>query len=272
MLKVLKIIISTSFLIASVAFSIQEKPVEQSAENSTNVVKSAVRTVVLDAGHGGKDPGTRGKTNREKDVALNVVLELGKKIKQEFPDVKVLYTRSTDVFVELVDRSAFANRNKADLFISVHCNATPRASSVRGTETYVMGLHKTEGNLDVAKRENSVILKETNYKEKYKGFDPNSPLAHIMLANYQSAFLANSVRFADHVEKNFRSISDRDSRGVKQAGFLVLWRATMPSVLIETGFLSSSTEERYLGSSDGQKEVAEVIHQAFKKYKKEMDR
>lgn len=272
MLKVLKIIISSSFLIASLAFSLQEKPVAQDSLITMNTIKSIVKTVVLDAGHGGKDPGTKGKSHHEKDVALSVVLELGKRIKEEHPEIKVLYTRSTDVFVELVDRSGFANKNKADLFISVHCNATPRASSVQGTETYVMGLHKTEGNLDVARRENSVILKETNYKEKYKGFDPNSPLAHIMLANYQSAFLANSVKFADHVERNFRTISKRDSRGVKQAGFLVLWRATMPSVLIETGFLSSSQEESYLGSKDGQKEVAEVIFQAFNKYKKEMDR
>ncbi len=272
MLKVLKIIISSIFLIASLAFSLQEKPVAQDSLLTMNTIKSVVKTVVLDAGHGGKDPGTKGKAHNEKDVALSVVLELGKRIKEEHPEVKVLFTRTTDVFVELVDRSGFANKNRADIFISVHCNATPRASSVQGTETYVMGLHKTEGNLDVAKRENSVILKETNYKEKYKGFDPNSPLAHIMLANYQSAFLANSVKFADHVEKNFRSISKRDSRGVKQAGFLVLWRATMPSVLIETGFLSSVQEEKYLGSKDGQKEVAEVIFQAFNKYKLEMDR
>ncbi|WP_025765075.1 N-acetylmuramoyl-L-alanine amidase family protein [Dyadobacter tibetensis] len=270
MLKVLKFIIASCFLVASLAFSIQDKPETDSLKSSAAVTK--VKTVVLDAGHGGKDPGTRGRTTQEKDVALNVVLDLGKRIKKEFPDVKVLYTRSTDVFVELTERSAFANRNRADLFISVHCNATPRASSVQGTETYVMGLHKTEGNLEVAKRENSVILKETNYKEKYKGFDPNSPLAHIMLANYQSAFISSSVRFADHVERNFKTLADRDSRGVKQAGFLVLWRASMPSVLIETGFLSSSKEEQYLRSRDGQNEVAEVIFQAFKNYKKEMDR
>ncbi|PWJ56956.1 N-acetylmuramoyl-L-alanine amidase [Dyadobacter jejuensis] len=269
MLKVLKIIITTSFLVASLAFSLQERPEDAVPARTSSTI---VKTVVLDAGHGGKDPGTRGRQAREKDVALKVVLELGKRIKQEFPDVKVLYTRSTDVFVELDERSAFANRNRADLFISIHCNATPRASTAKGTETYVMGLHKTEGNLEVAKRENSVILKETNYKEKYKGFDPNSPLAHIMLANYQSAFISSSVRFADHVERKFKTVSDRQSRGVKQAGFLVLWRAAMPSVLIETGFLSSSQEEKYLASRDGQNEIAEVILQAFKNYKKDMDR
>jgi N-acetylmuramoyl-L-alanine amidase len=187
------------------------------------------------------------------------------------PDVRVLYTRDTDEFIELGERSAFANRNNADLFISIHCNSTPNSHSVRGTETYVMGLHKTNGNLEVAKRENSVILKETNYKQKYKGFDPDSPLAAIMLANYQSAFISSSLRFADHVEKKFRTISDRSSRGVKQAGFLVLWRTTMPSVLIETGFLSTPEEEEYLNSEEGQDEVAESIVEAFKVYKRQMD-
>ncbi|CAG5074333.1 N-acetylmuramoyl-L-alanine amidase AmiC [Dyadobacter sp. CECT 9623] len=264
MLKVLKSIIAASFLLASLAFVFQQEPADS---------KSAkVRTVVIDAGHGGKDPGTRGRKIKEKDVALSVALELGRKIKEATPEVKVLYTRSTDVFIELGERSAFANRNNADLFISIHCNATPRSRSVHGTETFVMGLHKTEGNLEVARRENSVILQETNYKQKYKGFDPNSPLAHIMLANYQSAFISSSLRLADLIEKKFQSVSDRESRGVKQAGFLVLWRCAMPSVLIETGFLSTPDEEDYLASEDGQVEVAESIHQAFMAYKKDMDR
>ncbi|MCE7067688.1 N-acetylmuramoyl-L-alanine amidase [Dyadobacter sp. CY326] len=264
MLKVLKLVIVASTLFASLAFVFSNDPAPAKA--------SKVNTVVIDAGHGGKDPGTRGRVTKEKDVALAVALELGRRIKEETPEVKVLYTRSTDVFIELGERSAFANRNNADLFISVHCNATPNSRSVRGTESFVMGLHKTQGNLDVARRENSVILQETNYKQKYKGFDPNSPLAHIMLANYQSAFISSSLRLADLIEKKFQSVSDRDSRGVKQAGFLVLWRCAMPSVLIETGFLSTPDEEEYLGSEDGQKEVAESIHQAFMAYKKDMDR
>jgi N-acetylmuramoyl-L-alanine amidase len=264
MLKVLKITIGGICLVVSLAFAYK-------GESVIGKIKSNVNVVVIDAGHGGKDPGTRGRTTREKDVALRVALKLGQKIKEETPEVKVLYTRSTDVFIELEERSAFANRNNADLFISVHCNATPRSKAVKGTETYVMGLHKTEGNLEVAKRENSVILQETNYKQKYKGFDPDSPLAHIMLANYQSAFISNSLRLADHVEKKFRSFSSRESRGVKQAGFLVLWRAAMPSVLIETGFLSTPDEEEYLGSDDGQDEVAASIFEAFKIYKREMD-
>lgn len=265
MLKILKTLITACFLLASLAFVIKEEPVSPK-------VNSKVNTVVIDAGHGGKDPGTRGGSIKEKNVALAVALELGRQIKEEMPDVKVLYTRSTDVFIELGERSAFANRNNADLFISIHCNSTPSSRSARGTETFVMGLHKTQGNLDVARRENSVILQETNYKQKYKGFDPNSPLAHIMLANYQSAFISSSLRLADLIEKKFQSVSERDSRGVKQAGFLVLWRTSMPCVLIETGFLSSPDEERYLGSKDGQEEVAKSILQAFKTYKREMDR
>ena len=265
MLKVLKTLIAASFLIVSLAFVFREKPVSAK-------VASKVNTVVIDAGHGGKDPGTRGGHIKEKNVALNVALALGRQIKEDNPDIKVLYTRSTDEFIELDERSAFANRNKADLFISIHCNATPHSKSVHGTETYVMGLHKTQGNLDVAKRENSVILQETNYKQKYKDFDPYSPLAHIMLANYQSAFISSSLRLADHVEKKFKAVSDRESRGVKQAGFLVLWKTSMPCVLIETGFLSSPDEERYLGSEEGQEEVAHSIHEAFKAYKRDIDR
>lgn len=264
MLKVLKILIAASCLTLSLAFAFQEIPAPGKADSKVNVV-------VIDAGHGGHDIGTRGRKARESTVALKIALALGHKIKQDSPEVRVLYTRDTDEFIELSERSAFANRNNADLFISIHCNSTPNSRTVRGTETYVMGLHKTNGNLEVAKRENSVILKETNYKQKYKGFDPDSPLAHIMLANYQSAFISSSLRFADNVEKKFKSVSDRESRGVKQAGFLVLWRTTMPSVLIETGFLSTPEEEEYLNSEEGQDEVAQSILEAFKVYKKQMD-
>ncbi len=241
------------------------------SEEERLIVKNnrTLGTVVIDPGHGGHDSGTKGKNNHESDVVLKISLELGKRIKDEFPDVKVLYTRTSDVFVELDERGAFANRNDADLFISIHCNASPRSKAVTGTETFVMGLHKTEGNLEVAKRENSVILKETNYKQKYKGFDPSSPLAYIMLANYQSAFLTSSLSFAQFVENQFKA--GRPSRGVKQAGFLVLWRTAMPSVLIETGFLSNPDEEIYLSSEDGHKEVAGDIFKAFRKYKQQVE-
>jgi N-acetylmuramoyl-L-alanine amidase len=268
MLNSLKFIAAVFAFGASVAFV--SKPLTQ--EVAQEASKPKVGVVVIDAGHGGQDHGTHGKIAKEKHVALKIALELGKKIKAESPEVKVLYTRTSDVFIELNERSAFANRNKADLFISIHCNFAPKASTVKGTETFVMGLHKTEGNLEVAKRENAVILQEENYKQQYKGFDPESPLAHIMLANYQSAFLSNSLSLASKIEGQFRSYASRSSRGVKQAGFLVLWKAAMPSVLIETGFMSNAEEERFLASDEGQDKIAESIARAFQQYKEEMER
>ena len=238
--------------------------------SSTNA-PNQLRTVVLDAGHGGKDPGCLGRKTRESRIVLQLVLQLGRKIKQEMPGTRVIYTRSTDHFVELAERSAIANRSRADLFISIHCNASPSSHKVYGTETYTMGLHKTNGNLDVAKRENAVILKEENYQQTYKGFNPNSPLAHIMLANYQHAFMGSSINFAEKVERSFRNSADRKSNGVKQAGFLVLWRTTMPSVLIETGFLTNPTEEDYLISEHGQDEIATAIYKAFAQYKHDLE-
>lgn len=239
--------------------------------SAANDAPNQLRTVVLDAGHGGKDPGCLGRKTRESRIVLKLVLQLGRKIKEEMPNVRVIYTRSSDHFVELAERSAIANRNKADLFISLHCNASPSSHSVYGTETYTMGLHKTNGNLDVAKRENAVILKEDNYQQTYKGFNPNSPLAHIMLANYQHAFMGSSINFAEKVERSFRRHAERKSNGVKQAGFLVLWRTTMPSVLIETGFLTNPTEEDYLISSEGQEEISTAIYKAFAQYKQEIE-
>jgi len=263
MLKVLKMAAATGGLVVSLAFAFRQEPV---AENNPGLID----VVVLDAGHGGHDPGTRGKIARESRTALKIALALGRKIKEEMPEVKVLYTRTSDVFVELDERSAYANRNHADLFISIHCNSGAKSAS--GTETYVMGLHKSEANLAVAKRENSVILKEKDYQETYKGFDPTSPLAHIMLANYQSAYLSSSLLFASRVERQFRAESKRKSRGVKQAGFLVLLRTNMPSVLVETGFLSNPDEEAYLHSREGQDEVADAVFGAFRKYREEMER
>ncbi|SRR5690606_9880022 len=262
MLKVAKTLVIVLFL-AVVPVKIFGKPTVDNTEGYK------IKTVVIDPGHGGHDPGTVGRVAKEKDVVLKLALELGRRIKNAYPDVRVLYTRTTDKFVDLAERSAFANRNNADLFISLHCNASPRSKVVKGTETFVMGLHKTDSNLEVAKRENSVILKETNYQEKYKGFDPSSPLAYIMLANYQSAFLTNSLRFAQLVEKHFGAA--RHSRGVKQAGFLVLWRTAMPSVLVEIGFLSTPEEERYLISEKGNAETAERIMKAFGEYKKAVE-
>ena len=228
-----------------------------------------VRTVVIDAGHGGKDVGCNGKVSHEADVALSLALQVGSLIEKNIPDVKVVYTRKTDTFVELIDRAGVANKNNADLFISIHLNAGPAAAY--GTETYAMGLHTSKGNLDVAKRENSVILHEDNYMENYGGFDPNSPQSHILFTLHQSAYMDNSLRFAQKIENEFKTRVGRHSRGVKQAGFLVLWKSYMPSVLIECGFLTNPTEEKFLNDKTGQSYMASGIYRAFKDYKKELE-
>lgn len=228
-----------------------------------------VRTVVIDAGHGGKDPGCNGVSAREKDVALDVALKLGELIEENIPDVKVIYTRKDDHFVELIDRAGIANKNHADLFISIHCNSGPSAAF--GTETYTMGLHTSQGNLAVAKRENSVILQEDNYKENYNGFNPNSPQSHILFSLYQSAYIDNSLRFAQKVDHQMKNRVGRTSRGVKQAGFLVLWKSAMPSVLIETGFLTNPQEEKFLNDKMSQTYMASGIYRAFKEYKQELE-
>lgn len=230
---------------------------------------AALSTVVIDAGHGGKDPGTG--HGKEKHIALNIALRLGRLIKKEMPDVKVVFTRTTDVFIPLNERSNIANRNGADLFISIHCNASPSSSSARGTETYVMGLHKSQANLELAKQENSVVLLEEDYKRTYKGFDPSSALAHIMLSNYQSAFMHQSLEFAAIVEDKMKDVAGRRSRGVKQAGFLVIWQTTMPSVLIETGFLTNSDDLKSLSTETGRQNIALAIYEAFEVYKKKVD-
>ena len=228
-----------------------------------------LRTVVLDAGHGGKDRGCAGVSAREADVALGVILALGRQIQENMPDVKVIYTRKTNVFVELDERAAIANRNHADLFISVHCNAGP--SQGHGIEVWTMGLHKTTANLGVAQRENSVILQEKDYQKRYDGFDPSSPKSHILFSLFQSAYITNSVRFAQRVEHQLRTSVNRSSRGVKQAGFIVLWKSTMPSVLIESGFLTNPSEERYLNDKANQSYMAAGIYRAFREYKRELE-
>jgi N-acetylmuramoyl-L-alanine amidase len=238
---------------------------------SSALAQTPVRTVVIDAGHGAQDRGAMGPTGvKEKVVNLKLALLLGEKISEAHPDVKVIYTRKTDVFIPLFERGEIANRNKADLFISIHCNANPSRVPY-GTETYAMGLHKTEENLEVAKRENGVILQEEGYKKNYKGFNPDSPLAYVMLANYQNAYLNSSLNFASKIEREFKRYAERSSRGVKQAGFIVLWKATMPSVLVECGFLSNRQEEKFLASQEGQEKIAESIFRAFSKYKESVE-
>ena len=228
-----------------------------------------LRTVVLDAGHGGKDRGCAGASAREADVALALILALGKQIEDNLPDVKVIYTRKTNVFVELGERAAIANRNHADLFISIHCNAGPSQS--HGTEVWTMGLHKTTANLGVAQRENAVILQEKDYQQRYDGFDPHSPQSHILFSLFQSAYITNSLRFAQRVDRQLRTTVARPSRGVKQAGFIVLWKSTMPSMLIESGFLTNPAEERYLNNKANQSYMAAAIYRAFREYKRELE-
>lgn len=230
-----------------------------------------VKTIVLDAGHGGNDSGARGAGGSyEKLVTLQVVLLLGKKIETAFPDVKVIYTRKTDVFIPLFERANVANRNKADLFISVHCNSSTSRTPY-GTETFVLGQHKTDDQFDVAKRENSVIALEKNADENYDGFDPNSPESSILWSLNLNAYLEQSMLLADKVQNQYTHKLERTNRGVKQAGFVVLYRTTMPSILTEIGFLSNINEEKYLVSPKGQEEIAEALLQAFKSYKNTME-
>jgi N-acetylmuramoyl-L-alanine amidase len=232
------------------------------------VFKEHFNTIVLDAGHGGKDPGTG--QGKEKKYALDITLKVGQKIKSNYPKVNVVYTRDKDVFIPLHERANIANHNKADLFVSIHCNANPHSTKIVGTETYVMGLHKSQENLDLAKSENEAILFEDNYSKSYKGYNPKSPLAHIMLANYQNAFMKQSLDFAAKVEKNMTRVGHK-SRGVKQAGFIVIWETTMPSVLVETGFLTSPADQKILGSEEGREKIALAIFKAFEEYKKQME-
>lgn len=222
-----------------------------------------IRTIVIDAGHGGHDPGAIGASgSREKDVVLDVALRLGKMIQKNCPEVKVVYTRSTDVFVELYKRAEIANRNKADLFISIHCNSAANAAAY-GTETFVMGVDKTNANMAIAQKENASILKETDHENNYEGFDPYSPESYIIFSLLQNAHLSKSTHFANNVQKSFTQDLHRSDRGVKQAPFLVLWRTTMPSVLIELGFLSNRAEESYLLSENGKNEICSSIYKAI---------
>lgn len=260
-----------------------------------------VKVIVIDAGHGGKDPGCNGVTHKEKDVALAVALKLGKLIEEYVKDVKVIYTRKTDVFVELEDRAKIANDNNADLFISIHCNAAGKPVMVKdkktgkmraktfknskgktivvetanpapyGSETYVMGLKNEEGKMKVAQRENSVILMEDNYESKYQGFDPNSEESYIIMSNYTSGYVIQSAGLALKIQEEYSKRAGRVDKGVHRQSIWVLWRTSMPSVLTEIGYLTNPQEEKFLGSEKGQEYMASCLFRAFRKYKDEQE-
>jgi N-acetylmuramoyl-L-alanine amidase len=222
-----------------------------------------IKTVVIDAGHGGHDPGCHGASNNEKEVCLSMALKLGNLIKERYPDIKVIYTRTTDVFVELAERANIANRNNADLFICIHANAG--STTAYGSETYVLGLHRTDAQQKVAERENASISLEDDKGAKYRSYDL-TPDGIIALQFQLAVFHRQSILFAEMIQKEFKRIGRYD-RGVKQAGFLVLYKTTMPSVLIETAFLPNPTEERLIGTADGQQKMAQAMFQAFVNFK-----
>lgn len=227
--------------------------------------------VVIDPGHGGHDPGAIGKRGKEKNINLKVALKVGRLIQDNCKDVQVIYTRKTDVFIPLDRRAQIANNAKADLFISIHTNSVARSRTVRGTETYTLGLHRTEENLEVAKKENSVILIEDNYEQRYAGFNPNSSESYIIFEFVQDKNMEKSVKLATFIQKQFKHKAKRIDKGVHQAGFLVLRATSMPSVLVELGYISTPDEEQYLLSEAGTTALANSIYQAFLNYKREHD-
>ena len=232
-----------------------------------------LKTVVIDAGHGGHDPGAVSKSSKlsEKQINLDLALRLGARIEREYPDVKVIYTRKTDRFVELAERGNIANRNHADLFISIHVNSA-KSTAASGTETFVMGTDKSESNMAVCKRENSVILLEDDYSTTYEGFDPDNPESYIIFNLMQNAHFEQSIAFASLVQRGFIDNGPiKKSRGVRQAPLMVLWRTTMPSVLIEVGFLSNSSDRSILNQKDSRQEIADDIFNAFAAFKRTYD-
>ena len=233
-------------------------------------VKDGISRIVIDAGHGGEDPGALGSKGKEKDVTLIVALELGKLITENCPDVEVIYTRKTDVFIPLYNRSKIANDKHADLFISIHCNSSDNKSA-NGVETFVMGLHKTESNLEVARKENAAMLLEKDYKNTYGNFNPNSPESYVIFSLYSNAYLESSVQLASKVQKNLLKCTHFRDRQVQQAGFWVLHKVAMPSILVELGFISNKNEEAQLLDPTFQKALAASLCNAFIEYKNQVE-
>ncbi|MDR1810665.1 MAG: N-acetylmuramoyl-L-alanine amidase [Prevotella sp.] len=230
-------------------------------------------TVIIDAGHGGKDPGAICRKYKEKDINLAVALNLGKLIEDNLSDVKVIYTRRSDVFVDLYKRAEIGNKAKGNLFISIHTNSTAeKSTAASGADTYILGLARSEENRAAQQRENAAILYEDNYKQRYQNFDPNSPESHIIFEFMTNKFMEQSLEFGNSLQENFRTVARRTDRGVKQAGFLVLRETAMPSVLIELGFINNSSDAKYLASAIGQRSLASAIYAGFKQYKKEFDK
>lgn len=241
-----------------------------SVSTAQNSSITQLKTVVIDPGHGGHDPGTisTGAKYKEKTIVLSVALKLGNMIKEKYPNIKVIYTRSTDKFVPLAERSDIANRNNADLFISIHVNSAPKAPSANGTETYVMGTHKSESNFELVKSENSVITMEDDYTAKYEGFNPNSPESYIIFSLLQNTHLEQSLKFAEIMQRHYKQGPVYGNRGVKQGGLIVLWRSTMPAILTEIGFMSNSKDRAAIVTQTGQTNIAKRIFAAFCEYKK----
>lgn len=241
--------------------------------DGSSQTEGGLKCLVLDAGHGGRDSGCLSKDKKysEKNIVLSVVLKLGKIIEDEHPDVKVVYTRKKDVFIPLAERADIANRNKADLFISVHVNANP-SPVPRGAETFTMGTHVSDRNFEVSKRENAVIKMEEDYSTKYEGFNPDSPESYIIFSLLQNAYSEQSIKFAKFIQDEYAKGPVRHGRGVKQAGFLVLWRTTMPSVLTEIGFLTNPNDLKVLITDEGQSKIARRLADAFTKYKEDYER
>ena len=228
-----------------------------------------IRKVVIDAGHGGRDPGVVGKTLKEKNIVLSVALKTGKLIKQQYPDVEVIYTRDKDVYVDVAERGNIANRHNADLFISIHVNSIKdrTKTNVGGYETFIMGTEKTNANMNVVMQENSVITYEKDYSTKYEGYDPSNPESFIIFSMYQNAHLDQSVKMAELMQAQMKNTPIKTNRGVKQGPLLVLWKTAMPSILVELGFLSNPTEEEAMKKESTLDSFAKAISTAFSNYK-----